>query len=610
MLTNFSHETLTLPKSTVLGVAEEVSEELVDRINKPEQTSLKSPTRPRRKRKNEALYNKLLGGKLDHSRPEERQIIEPVLQKFAHVLHDETNNFKSTNVIEHQILLDEPRPIRRPQYKTPFALKDEMKAQVENMLAKGVIRESSSTWSAPAILVPKKSSDGKPKFRFCFDFRALNAVTKFDSYPLPKFEETTSVLHGSKYFSILDCYSGFWQVPINEEHRERTGFIVPFGHYEFNRLPFGLSNSPSNFQRLMDVVLRNLIVVQCYVFIDDIIFSKSAEHAARLENVLERFDKANLRLHPGKCAIAQPQVNYLRYGLSENEVSASADKVKAVKIYPTPRSPKEVRAFLGLASFYRRLVPNFDEAAKHLTKLTRKNEVFVWGPCQREAFENLKTKLCTTPVLAYRNFHLTFILTTDASKVAFAAILSQEQDGTECPIAYTSRQMNNPEQAYFASESEMLALVWATKYFICYLFGAKFVVRTDHAALTYLKNFDDNSSRFMRWSLKLSELDFTVDHKPGINIAHVDALSRHLGAAMGGGTLGQESVLREQAKDKFCAKIKPGKYFSKCEIFRDDVGLVYRRQPNDKHQLLVPQTLVHDVIRENNNPASWCKTNL
>jgi len=324
-----------------------------------------------------------------------------VLQKYAHVFHDEEiNDFKSTDVIEHQILLEDNKPIRRPQYKTPFALKEEMKAQVENMLAKGVIRESSSPWSAPAILVPKKGPDGRPKYRFCVDFRGVNAATKFDPYPLPWFEQTTSILHGSKYFSILDCYSGFWQVPIKEQHKKRTGFTVPFGHYEFNRLPFGRSNSPSNFQKLMGVVLRNLIGVQCYVFIDDsIIFSKSAEeHAARLENVLKRFDKANLQLNPEKCVIAQPQLNYLGYVLSDNGVSASADKVKAVKNYPTPRRPKEVTAFLGLTSFYRRLVPNFAESVKPLTKLTRKNQEFVWGPSQQEAFEKFKTKLCTTPV--------------------------------------------------------------------------------------------------------------------------------------------------------------------------------------------------------------------
>jgi hypothetical protein len=175
-----------------------------------------------------------------------------------------------------------------------------MKAQIEKMLDKGIIRDSCSPWSAPAILLPKKSPNGKPKFRFCVDFRALNSVTKFDPYPLPKFEETTSTLFGSINFSVLDCYSGFWQVHIKEEHKERTGFTVPFGHYEFNRLHFGLANSPSSFQRLMDMVMKNLVGVECWIFIDDlIIFSRSAkEHALRLENVLQRLDKANLQLHP------------------------------------------------------------------------------------------------------------------------------------------------------------------------------------------------------------------------------------------------------------------------------------------------------------------------
>jgi hypothetical protein len=243
--------------------------------------------------------------------------------------------------------------------------------------------------------------------------------------------------------------------------------------------------------------------------VDDLVlYSNTAEeHARRLEHILQRFDQAKLQLHPGKCAFAQPEVQNLGYVLSEKGISASPDKVKAVRNYPKPKNVKDVRAFLGLASFYRRLVPDFAQIAKSLTLLTRKNQEFTWGPKQQEAFETLKDRLCTTPVLAYPNFSLPFILTTDASKMAVGAILSQVQDGIERPISYASRQKNRQEQIYSASESEMLALVWATKHFRSYLLGKKFLVRTDHAALTYLRNFSDQNPRLLRWSIKLSELD-------------------------------------------------------------------------------------------------------
>jgi hypothetical protein len=566
MLTNFSDETLIVPKSTLLGIAEEVSESIVDKINVVTEANSSEPCRPPRKGKSKILYNKLLHGKLDHLSPDDRRHIEPVLVKYAHVFHDEeTNDFKGTSVIEHEIHVGDARPIRRPPYRTPFALRGEMDQQIQKMLQQGVIRESSSPWSAPASLVPKKSLDGKPKYRFCVDFRALNAVTKFDPYPLPRVDETVSTLFGSKYFTVLDCASGFWQMNIKEQHKERTGFTVPSGHYEFNRLPFGLSNSPSNFQRLMDTVLRNLVGIECWIYIDDVIlFSDTAEeHAQRLENVLRRFDEANLQLHPGKCVFAQSEVHYLGFVLSEKGVSASPDKVEAVQNYPTPRNVRDVRAYLGLASFYRRLVPDFAEIAKPLTQLTRKGQEFTWGPRQQEAFEGLKQKLCNPPVLAYPNFKLPFILTTDASKAAVAAILSQVQDGIERPIAYASRQLNSAEQSYSASECEMLAFLWATKYFRCYLLGTKFLVRTDHSVLTYLQKFADTNSRLLRWSIKLSEFDFVVEHRPGSKIPHVDALSRHVGAVTHDGCPNKTSVLQEQAKDAFCAKQDHGTFTSR-----------------------------------------------
>jgi len=291
-------------------------------------------------------------------------------------------------------------------------------------------------------------------------------------------------------------------------------------------------------------------------------------------------------------------VQYLGFVLSENGFS-----VKAVREYPTPTNVTEVRAFWGLASFYRRLVPNFAQIAKPLTTLTRKDQKFEWGPSQREAFEGLNDKLCTTPVLAYPNFELPFTLTTDASKLAVAAILSQVQGGVEGPIAYASRQMNKMEQAYSASESEMLALLWAKKYFPCYLHGKKFLVRTDHSALSYLRKFSDNNSRLMRWSFELSELNFIVEHKPGSKISHEDFLSRHVGVVMHEDSLDKERILCEQQKDEFCTKQELGTYSSKRQFFLDEEGVMYRRQPGDKHEVVVPRSLIFDVIRESHNPV-------
>jgi len=189
----------------------------------------------------------------------------------------------------------------------------------------------------------------------------------------------------------------------------------------------------------------------------------------------------------------------------------------------------------------------------------------------------MKDKLCTMPVLAYPNFELPFILTTDASKIAVAAILSQVQNGVERPIAYASRQMNKAEQAYTASEAELLALVWATKYFRCFLYGKQFLVRTDHAALSYLRTFADANSRLMQWSLRLSEFDFTIEHRPGIKIKHLDALSRHMAAIMQDGLPSKEEILVEQRKDPYCNTRKPGTHSSKSEYFLDDDGVLYKR---------------------------------
>ena len=236
-----------------------------------------------------------------------------------------------------------------------------------------------------------------------------------------------------------------------------------------------------------------------------------------------------MQLQPEKCVFAKDNVTYLGFELSYRGIESSPDKVKAVENFLTPQSVKDFRSFLGLASFYRRFLPHFADIAKALTQITKKDKIWDWNQESQESFDKLKSKLSNTPVLAFPDFKAPFILKTDASTVGLGAVLSQVQEGIERHISFASRQLNKAESAYSASELETLAVVWVTKYFRCYLYGKKILVRTDHAALKFLRNFADHIRHLMRWSLRLSEFDFVIEHVPGSKIKHLDALSRHVG---------------------------------------------------------------------------------
>ena len=292
--------------------------------------------------------------------------------------------------------------------------------------------------------------------------------------------------------------------------------------------------------------------------------------------------------------VGQAQFQYRCFVVSKNGISPSLGKVKAVKQYPASKSVKELRAFWCLASFYRRLIPNFAEIARPMTELTRKEQQFTWESKQQEAFQSMKDRLCNAPVLAYPNFKLPFVFSADASRFSLGAMLSQVQDGLERPICYASRRTNKAERAY-TSELVMLALVSATKH------SSKILARTDQAALKYLRKFSDQNSRLLRWSVRFLELYFVVEHKPGSKMCHVNALSRHVSVAHAN-ALDKENVLREQEKDAFCIKQAPGTYRSKREFFINDDNVLYRRMSNGNHQLVVPETLVHEVIKQNHEP--------
>jgi len=318
---------------------------------------------------------------------------------------------------------------------------------VEDMLRQGVIQPSQSPRASQIVLVQKK--DGG--VRFCVDYRKLNCVTKQDEFPLPRIDDTLDLLAGTAYFSTLDLASGYWQVQMDPASQEKTAFTTYSGLYEFRKMPFGLVNAPATFQRLMEIVLADLVRKKCLVYLDDVIVLGRTleEHKQNLVEVLEQIRKAGLRLKPKKCRFAQLEVEYLGHVVSREGVRADPRKMEAIEKFPVPTHLKALRSFLGLASYYRRFIPNFSRIAGPLHSLTKKNTPFVWTPQCQLAFDSLITSLTSSPLLAYPNFQEKFLLETDACISGLGAALAQKQaDNSVQPIAYASRTLQPHERNY------------------------------------------------------------------------------------------------------------------------------------------------------------------
>jgi len=363
---------------------------------------------------------------------------------------------------------------------------------------------------------------------YALDFRKLNDLTIGDSFPLPNITDILDQLGNAKYFSTLDLASGYHQIPMHREHRNKTAFSIPYGHFEFNRMPFGLKNAPATFQRLMNSVQG----LKCLVYLDDIVIygPNLKEHNKRLIQVLDRLREHNLKLQPEKCEFLQKEVVHLGHIITENGIRPDPSKLYAVEDFPVPRKVKDVQSFLGLAGYYRKFIAkfiaDFSKIAKPLTKLTKKGEKFNWTAEQQNSFQSLKEKLTTAPVLKYPDFQREFLVTTDASDYAIG-VLSQGPVGQNRPITYASRILCKAKQNYNTTEkSELLAIVWAVKYFRLYLYGTRFKIVTDHRPLIWLFNITDPGSILIRWRLKLEEYDEIV-HKAGKGNTNADALSRN-----------------------------------------------------------------------------------
>lgn len=318
----------------------------------------------------------------------------------------------------------------------PYVHRQEVRDQIEKMLEQNIIRPSDSAWSSPIWIVPKKAdASGKVKWRLVIDFRKVNEKTVDDKYPIPNITDVLDKLGKCQYFTTLDLASGFYQVEMDPADIHKTAFNVENGHYEFLRMPMGLKNSPSTFQRVMDNVLKDLQNQICLVYLDDIIvFSVSLqEHMLNLEKVFKKLRESNFKIQLDKSEFLKLETEFLGHVICREGVKPNTNKIHAIKNYPLPKSTTEIKRFLGLLGYYRKFIPNFARVTKALTQCLKKGSKITLDQNYINCFEHCKTLLINDPILQYPDFSQEFLLTTDASNVALGAVLSQGTIGSDKP---------------------------------------------------------------------------------------------------------------------------------------------------------------------------------
>lgn len=469
----------------------------------------------------------------------QKEQFDHLIQKHIDAFCTDDNDLGYTTLIKHPIKLTDDASVRVPHRRIPPHQIDEVKQHIRKLLDQDIIRKSNSPFASAVVIVRKKDKS----LRLCVDYRELNKKTIKDAYPLPRIEETLDVLHGAKYFSSIDLAQGYHQVAMSEDAIEKTAFRVGTGGlYEYLRMPFGLCNSPATFQRLMEACFSEENFEILLLYLDDIlVFSKTVEeHLQRLDVVFSKLKSHGLKMKPSKCSFFNKSVRYLGHIVSTEGIATDPEKTQTIKSWPKPTSEKELRSFLGLAGYYRRFVKDFSKIAKPLHGITtskekarKRNKVQsfeeLWTPECDSAFELLKEKLVSSPILGYPDFKKPFILETDASLSGLGAILSQEQEHGHVVIAYASRTLRPTErnmENYSSMKLELLALKWAvTEKFREYLLGSNFIVYTDNNPLSYLQTAKLGATE-MRWASQLAQFNFEVKFRSGKVNRNADALSR------------------------------------------------------------------------------------
>lgn len=469
----------------------------------------------------------------------QRKRLCELVDKYLGLMGDKLGCCK---LVKHKIRVTVDEPIKQRYYPVSPAVQKHIDNELQKMLDLDVIERSFSGWSSPVVMVPKKDKT----YRFCVDYRKLNAVTEKDAYPLPYISTILDSLRNAKFLSSLDIKSAYWQILLEEDSRQYTSFTVPGrGLYQFKRLPFGLHNAPATFQRLADTVLGPDLLPYAFVYIDDIIICTPTfeKHTEILRLVLERLYEAGLTVSRDKCHFCRPQLKFLGYVVNREGLHVDPEKVQAIVNIPRPNNVSEVRRLIGMASWYRKFIKDYSNKIAPLTALLRKNKEFIWTEDCDKALSSIKNCLISAPILKCPNFDLPFTIQCDASGYAIGAVLTQHFDDGEHVICYLSRTLTHSERKYSVTERELLAVLWSVDKLRCYLEGHKFYVITDHYSLKWLDSMKDHIGRLGRWALKMQQYDFEVIHRKGKEHVLADTLSRNV--------IGVANITLNDVKDRW-----------------------------------------------------------
>ena len=458
----------------------------------------------------------------------ELQDLTKLLYNYRDVFAFGYKDVPVADVPPHKIKIIDEKVVTERRFRYNPEQERLLEERCDELLDAGMLKPSNSLYNSPVFLLNQK---GGKAARFLVDFRRLNQKVEPQYCSLPTLEDVFDLIGDEKptIYSVADIRSGYFGIALDEESSKFTAFSTKSRHLEFTRLPQGYRNSPTAFTQALSNIFAKELRSNLLIYVDDMfMFSKDGpSHIKLLENILAKFRRYKLRLHPSKLHIAMRSVNFLGYEIGQNGYTCDSSRTSVVQNYPTPRNPRDIKRFLGLCNYFRRTIKNYSKRAEPLRRLLSSDSKFEWTDAQESSFNDLKYALCNPPILGFPSREKPLRLTLDGSANGLGYILSNvNADGTETVLHYGARATTKAEKHYSATDLELAALLTGIKTFSSYLINTKFEVLSDHVSLTYIRNLKFGTSRLVRASILLSQYDFTIKHLSGKTNTAADALSR------------------------------------------------------------------------------------